>query len=87
MLKGVRYLHSHNIIHRDLKPQNMLRTRDDRVKIADFGAAVIIGARTREVLTPGGTPLFMAPEIYKITRDMGVDSEKSILYSPKVTCI
>lgn len=31
-------------MHRDLKPQNMLKTADDQVKIADFGAAVFVGS-------------------------------------------
>lgn len=91
MLKGVRYLHSKGIVHRDLKPQNMLRTDKDRVKIADFGAAVFTGTKAaegpREVLTAGGTPAFMAPEIYKITRtDSGDDDRRalSIVYSSKV---
>jgi serine/threonine protein kinase/CRP-like cAMP-binding protein len=92
MLRGVRYLHSKNIVHRDLKPQNMLRTDKDRVKIADFGAAVFTGTQaaegSREVLTAGGTPAFMAPEIYKITRgDGGDDDERraySTVYSTKV---
>ncbi|XP_014474461.1 PREDICTED: cyclin-dependent kinase 4 isoform X2 [Dinoponera quadriceps] len=39
ILCGVEFLHSHRIIHRDLKPQNLLVTRDGRIKIADFGLA------------------------------------------------
>lgn len=38
---GVEFLHTHRIIHRDLKPQNLLVTRDNRIKIADFGLARI----------------------------------------------
>ena len=41
MLRGVDFLHSHRIIHRDLKPQNLLITRDGRIKITDFGLARI----------------------------------------------
>ena len=92
MLKGVRYLHSNDIVHRDLKPQNMLRTDKDRVKIADFGAAVFTGTKvaegSREVLTAGGTPAFMAPEIYRISRGETIDDEKrafDIVYSKKVS--
>lgn len=39
ILRGVEFLHSHRIIHRDLKPQNLLVTREGRIKIADFGLA------------------------------------------------
>lgn len=39
ILCGVEFLHSHRIIHRDLKPQNLLVTREGRIKIADFGLA------------------------------------------------
>lgn len=39
ILLGVDFLHSHRIVHRDLKPQNLLVTREGRIKIADFGLA------------------------------------------------
>ena len=41
VLRGVDFLHSHRIIHRDLKPQNLLVTREGRIKITDFGLARI----------------------------------------------
>ena len=41
VLRGVDFLHSHRIIHRDLKPQNLLVTRNGRIKITDFGLARI----------------------------------------------
>jgi serine/threonine protein kinase/CRP-like cAMP-binding protein len=88
MLRGVRYLHSKGIIHRDLKPQNMLRSSDDRVKIADFGAAVItngLNADGRGAITAGGTPAFMAPEIYKYVRNStNADNSPDYVNSPKV---
>lgn len=39
ILRGVEFLHSHRIVHRDLKPQNLLVSREGRIKIADFGLA------------------------------------------------
>lgn len=36
---GVNYCHKKKVLHRDLKPQNLLISKDNVVKIADFGLA------------------------------------------------
>ncbi len=58
--------HRHQIVHRDLKPSNVLVTREGQAKLADFGLAKGVVARSAEEPVPGlaGTPYFMAPELF-----------------------
>ena len=61
----IAYLHANGITHRDLKPENVLVTSDDQLKVADFGTALLDGAKrlTWKHLTEGvGTPNYMSPE-------------------------
>ena len=59
------YLHGQGIVHRDLKPENVLVAADGTLKIADFGTALIRGARRltwRHLSESLGTPDYMSPE-------------------------
>ena len=75
IVSGLSAAHEKGIVHRDLKPENLFITKDDRVKILDFGLAKlrepdanIHGSEdaTRRALTnPGvvmGTVGYMSPE-------------------------
>ncbi|GAX77682.1 hypothetical protein CEUSTIGMA_g5125.t1 [Chlamydomonas eustigma] len=62
ILKGVEYLHFNKIVHGDLKPDNLLLTMSAKVKVSDFGSAVL--CENNPLITcPLGTPAFMAPEM------------------------
>jgi eukaryotic-like serine/threonine-protein kinase len=55
--------HAARLVHRDIKPQNILRARDGKVKLADFGIARSLAATSHtEAGTVLGTAAYLAPE-------------------------
>jgi serine/threonine protein kinase len=71
ILSALHFCHSHNYIHRDLKPENILVSRDNTLKLADFGLATIIrsdggGGYTNPIATRWYRPLeiFYGSRIY-----------------------
>ena len=62
MCSGVDYMHTNDIIHRDLKCENVLLTKKNLVKIADFGFARVI--KPDDVSkTYCGSAAYAAPEL------------------------
>jgi serine/threonine-protein kinase len=63
--------HAHGIIHRDIKPDNLLRLKDGRIKVLDFGIARVREGLSQEMKTRTGTTLgtvsYMPPEQAKGT--------------------
>ncbi len=71
LAEGLAVAHEHAVIHRDLKPSNVRVTPDARVKILDFGLAVMLRGETSpraatetlsETKTLVGTLPYMSPE-------------------------
>ena len=56
------FAHSHKVIHRDIKPANLMFTRDGRIKITDFGIALLARADHSNEFQVMGTPSYMSPE-------------------------
>ena len=71
LVDGLAAAHEHGIIHRDLKPGNLRVTPDARLKILDFGLAMMLHRETSptaltesvtETRAIAGTLPYMAPE-------------------------
>lgn len=62
VLKAVDFCHSHNCIHRDVKPENILITKQNVVKLCDFGFARIL-VQNENFTEYVATRWYRAPEL------------------------
>ncbi len=81
---GLEEAHRQGMIHRDIKPDNIMVTKDGRVKIADMGLVKDIGDELNLTRTGRGlgTPHFMAPEQFRNAKNADVRCD---LYSMGAT--
>ncbi|HAG68736.1 MAG TPA: Stk1 family PASTA domain-containing Ser/Thr kinase [Lachnospiraceae bacterium] len=77
---GIEAAHNKGIIHRDIKPQNIIISRDGKVKVADFGIA---RAATSDTITTHamGSVHYTSPEQAR----GGYSDAKSDIYSIGIT--
>ena len=77
---GIEAAHNNHIIHRDIKPQNIIISKEGKVKVTDFGIAK---AATSNTITSNvmGSVHYTSPEQVR----GGFSDEKSDIYSLGVT--
>ncbi|MDH5347627.1 MAG: serine/threonine protein kinase, partial [Nitrospira sp.] len=56
------YAHQQGVVHRDIKPANIMLTKDEIVKIMDFGIAKMATSSKTQTNIVMGTPTYMSPE-------------------------
>ena len=78
--QGIEAAHEQHIIHRDIKPQNMLISKDGKVKVADFGIARAVSSQTMNA-TVVGSVHYISPEQAR----GGYSDERSDIYSLGIT--
>ncbi len=59
--QGIEAAHNNNIVHRDIKPQNILISREGKVKVTDFGIARVATTDTIDANTVGSVH-YISPE-------------------------
>jgi len=62
---GLEILERNELIHFDLKPDNMLITRNLKLKISDFSFLINLNKANKEIIIPERTEGYLSPEFYK----------------------
>lgn len=78
--QGIECAHNHHIIHRDIKPQNIIISKEGKVKVADFGIARAASTNTINSSAMGSVH-YISPEQAR----GGYSDEKSDIYSLGIT--
>jgi serine/threonine protein kinase len=78
LLAGVKYLHDNGVLHRDIKSANLLVTKNNVLKVADWGLARTLPediAGTAKLTNPVVTLWYRSPEVIVGSRryNKGVD--------------
>ena len=74
---GMDAAHKHNIVHRDIKPQNIIISKEGKVKVTDFGIAKVASTATINTSASMGSVHYISPEQAR----GGYSDERSDIYS------
>ncbi len=77
---GIEAAHNNHIIHRDIKPQNIMISKEGKVKVTDFGIAKAVSSNTITSNVMGSVH-YTSPEQAR----GGFSDEKSDIYSLGIT--
>lgn len=80
VLSALQYVHQKDLVHLDIKPSNIMLTKDDRIKLIDFGIShdKTVGG-PKNIM---GSPSYMSPE--QLMEGANID-HRSDIYSLGVT--
>ncbi len=78
--QGIEAAHKHHIVHRDIKPQNIIISKEGKVKVTDFGIARAATSNTINSAVMGSVH-YISPEQAR----GGYSDEKSDIYSFGIT--
>ena len=81
MVAGIQAAHNEHIIHRDIKPQNIIISKEGKVKVTDFGIARATTSTQTISTNVMGSVHYTSPEQAR----GGIVDEKSDIYSAGIT--
>lgn len=81
MVTGIQAAHNQHIIHRDIKPQNIIISKEGKVKVTDFGIARATTSTNTISTNVMGSVHYTSPEQAR----GGIVDEKSDIYSAGIT--
>ena len=57
------YIHGRKVLHRDIKVSNIFLSKNNTVKLGDFGISKVLESTQEIANTVVGTPYYMSPEV------------------------
>lgn len=81
MVTGIQAAHNQHIVHRDIKPQNIIISKEGKVKVTDFGIARATTSTNTISASVMGSVHYTSPEQAR----GGIVDEKSDIYSAGIT--